>query len=242
MEFLENVSNGNIREALGYLEAYIGSPHVNLRHMLEVLEKEGASLFVIPLQDLVRSVLLGDSEFYDPRRSPVGNLFDITSPSRAEHVLCPILVEYTQTCGSELGSDGYVEFADLYDYVQPFGFSIDSISDALERAVNSRFITRSGFDRRDRRQPRAYRVAPCGVYATRKLARLFTYIDAVIDDTPIADPAFFSTLNPMSHTREIGARLRRAERFVEYLTEGWAAFVECAQQRGRHDDEEVVVT
>lgn len=227
-EFLENVSNGNIRDALGYLEAYIGSPHVNLRRMLDVLQAEGSRSYTIPLQDLVKSVLLGDSEYYDSTRSPIGNLFDIAFGGRSEHFICPILIEYLQARGSEVGAEGYVEVSDIYGFAQQLGFAVDTISGALERTTRARFITKSGFDRRSREEPRAYRVAPCGLYATRKLARSFTYIDAMIDDTPIADREFFATVQPISHNAALDARLRRAERFVEYLDSAWTSLGEMA--------------
>ena len=221
MEFLENVSNGNIRDALGYLEAYIGSPHVNLRRMLEILGEEGTGRFLIPTQDLVKSVLLGDNEYFDPSRSPVGNIFDISGPSRAEHFLLPILIEYIQATGALASADGFVELAQIYDFAQHLGYSIDAISSSIARSVECRFITKSGFDRHNREEARAYRVTPCGIYTTRKLARSFTYIDAVIDDTPIIETSFYDSLNPISHDRDLQARLRRAERFLRYLGDSW---------------------
>lgn len=221
VEFLENVSNGNIREALGYLETYIGSPHVNLRRMLEIIAAEGSGRYIIPLSDLVKSVLLGDGEYYDPSRSPIGNLFDISSASRSEHFILPFLIEHLQSQGSTASSDGYVSGEDVYGFAQGLGFSIDAIAGALTRGLQARFIGRAGFDRRRGDDARAYRVTPCGLYATRRLAHSFAYIDAIIDDTPIVDATLFSTLHPMSHDRDLPARLRRAERFAEYLNEAW---------------------
>jgi hypothetical protein len=227
MEFLENVSNGNIRDALGYLEMYIGSPHVNLRRMLTVLSEEGPGRYVIPLQDLVKSVLLGDGEYYDPSRSPIGNLFDLTTTSRAEHFILPILIEFLHIQGAQTSADGFVEIAQIYEFGQGLGFSVDVISSAITRGLDARFVTRSGFDRRSGEDGRAYRVAPCGLYATQKLCRTFTYVDAVIDDTPIVDPDFYGTLHPISHRGELNSRLRRAERFLAYLSESWRSLVEA---------------
>jgi hypothetical protein len=145
----------------------------------------------------------------------------VSSPSRAEHFVAPILIEFLQVQGSEASSDGFVELAQIYAFAQGIGFSVDSTSGGLVRALNARFITRSGFDRRSREQGRAYRVASCGLYVARKLAGSFAYLDAVIDATPIVDSGFFSTLQPMSHGRDLVARLRRSERFIDYLNQSW---------------------
>lgn len=189
--------------------------------MLEIIAAEGSGRYIIPLSDLVKSVLLGDGEYYDPSRSPIGNLFDISSASRSEHFILPILIEHLQSQGSTSSSDGYVSGEDVYGFAQGLGFAIDAIAGALTRGLQARFIGRAGFDRRRGDDARAYRVTPCGLYATRRLAHSFAYIDAMIDDTPIGDATLFSTLHPMSHDRDLPARLRRAERFAEYLNEAW---------------------
>lgn len=223
LEFLENVSNGNIREALGFLEMYIGSPHVNLSKMVRVLDESGR--YTVPIQDLVKSVLFGDGEYYDPDRSAIGNVFAIDSVSRADHFLIPLLVEFLQERSAEsTGADGFVELPDIYRFFQEIGFNVDSVTYAINQSVTSRLITRAGFDRRGRTEARAYRVAPCGLYVVRKLMRSFTYLDAVLDDTPIVDSDFFTSLSPISHSRELDARLRRAERFIKYLDDSWQTF------------------
>lgn len=233
IEFLENVSNGNIRDALGYLETYIGSPHVNLKRMLEVLES--GSRFTIPLHDLARSVLLGDGLYYDPTRSPIANIFDIESAARAEHFLMPLIIEFMQVVGANATSDGFVEIERIYDYGQRVGFSIDSIQGVLKRGIEARFITRAGLDRRSREEARAYRVTSCGVYVTTKLAGSFTYLDAIIDDTPIVDADLYATLNPMAHNRNLDARLRRVERFVRYLDGAWTTVGEGPRAESSFD-------
>jgi GTPase SAR1 family protein len=225
VEFLENVSNGNIRDALGYLEMYIGSPHVDLRRVVDIINEPARGRYIVPIQDLVRSVILGDGEYYDPLRSPIGNLFFMSAAARAEHFVLPLLIEFLNMNGSELtGSDGFVEATRVYEFLQSLGYSVDVISLGLTRALEWRFISRSGSDRKIREEGRAYRVTPCGMYITRKLATTFAYLDSVIDDTPIADLGLFGTLSPMSHDRELDARLRRVERFIRYLDESWDSF------------------
>jgi hypothetical protein len=223
MEFLENVSNGNIREALGYLELYIGSPHVDLRRMLTIIRSTGSSGYTIPMRDFARSVMLGDNAYYDPDRSSLGNLLDCGGAGRADHFLLPVLIEYLQIRSSSGAADGYVETGEIYDLLQNRGFDVDSIASGLSAALTNRFVSRSGFDRNAGQAARAYRVTPCGAYVVRKLLRSFAYLDVIIDATPITVPEFYSSLSPLSHERELDARLRRCERFVGYLDDCWSA-------------------
>lgn len=85
MGFLENVSNGNIRDALGYLESYIGSAHIDLERILRIIENDAT--YTVPVYDVVRAAMLGDYEYYDPTRSPISNVFDLDSGSRVDHFL-----------------------------------------------------------------------------------------------------------------------------------------------------------
>lgn len=223
VEFLENVSNGNIREALGYLEQYIGSPHVNMKRILEIVRGDNSSAYIIPIQDLVKAVGLGDSQYYDPSRSPFGNIFDASSLNPSTHFLTPIIVERLGDGAVDGSHDGFVEVGELYRYCQSLGFTADEVADALERALAGRLISQAGLDRSRASVARAFRSTSAGVYATRRLARMFAYVDLLIDDCPILDPGKVPLIVPLTHRGSLLARLDRADAFAEYLTECWQA-------------------
>jgi hypothetical protein len=53
-------------------------------------EKSGA--YYIPLHEFQRAVIYGDARYYDPDRSPIANLFDVTSVDPKEHFLLPLVI------------------------------------------------------------------------------------------------------------------------------------------------------
>lgn len=72
------------------------------------------------------------------------------------------------------------------------------------------------------------RITSSGAYHLLKLCTMFTYVDAMIIDTPIVDPQFERRVNPRAS--HIGDRLDRAELFVEYLDQCWRQFEGTAPQ------------
>ena len=83
--FVDNLSGGNIRRALDFLNAFIGSGHVNATRILAKQQEQG--FYVISVHEFMRAVIFGDNEHYDPSTSPIANLFDISSPDGREHFL-----------------------------------------------------------------------------------------------------------------------------------------------------------
>jgi hypothetical protein len=83
--FVDNLSSGNIRRALDFLNAFIGSGHVNATKILDKYNQQGS--YTIPVHEFMRAVIYDDHEHYDPSTSPIANLFDISTPDGREHFL-----------------------------------------------------------------------------------------------------------------------------------------------------------
>jgi hypothetical protein len=76
--FVDNLSGGNIRRALDFLNAFIGSGHVNATRILANQQEQG--FYMISVHEFMRAVIFGDNEHYDPSTFPIANLFDISTP------------------------------------------------------------------------------------------------------------------------------------------------------------------
>jgi hypothetical protein len=59
---------------------------------------------------------------------------------------------------------------------------------------------------------------PVGAYAVKRLIYQFTYVDAMVVDTPITDEGFAGQLQD---ARDIRDRLERCSRFLDYLDREW---------------------
>ena len=64
----------------------------------------------------------------------------------------------------------------------------------------------------------AYRITPAGRYYMRYLSGRFSYLDLVLQDTPISDREVFQTIKDLIGKKEMEDRFRRVTEFVLYLT------------------------
>jgi len=215
MEFVDNLSGGNIRQALDFLGAFVGSGHVDTGKIVTALQETGG--YIVPVHEFMRAVIFGDHEHFDPSASPLVNLFDISMPDGREHFLLGIVLALAERLGDMGAEEGYVEVQKIYEFCQGLGFQASQVQFALERAQSKRLLEPSPrFS--DVMAVTKYRITTVGAYTLRKLVRYFSYVDAMIVDTPIVDD---EVKRQIEDTRLIQERLDRAEIFLAYLDTQW---------------------
>lgn len=221
IEFLDNIAGGNIRLALDLVRQFFGSGHVDTQKIVD--KYEHTRHYYIPLHEFLRAVIYGDAIHYDPRRSYLANLFDVTEPDSKEHFLLPMMVAFLHQEGLKMGQQGFVDVARTYDRLQSFGFTADQVDRALVRAVEKKLVETGGREvpRTSDLMPDLLRATSIGVYHVDKMLRFFTYVDAMAVDTPILDE---QTRDQILDVETIHERLRRARIFCEYLDAQWSAF------------------
>jgi hypothetical protein len=165
---------------------------------------------------------MGTNVQYDPTRSPIANIFDISTLDPREHFLQPIILAHLRAPGVESSRDGFIAVGDLYDRVQPAGFTPEQIDIAIVRTFNKRLVETAA-----RRIPEpgkndscALRLTSVGLYHLRELIETFTYLDAVVVDTPILEKETRGRIKDV-HTLE--DRLERCMEFLSYLDQCWGA-------------------
>jgi hypothetical protein len=219
IEAIDNIAAGNVRRALDLVRSFFGSGHVDTLKILEIEERQRKG-YVIPLHEFLRAVIYGDSEHYDPTRSPVANLFDISHPDPKEHFLLPMLLELMASPSAKGTKEGFVETEWMYGKLQGYGFTVSQIDPAMVRASTWRLIDTEARARLGPGEPapNTVRITAVGAYHVKRLATMFTYVDAIVVDTPILDPDVREQIDVAEY---IGPRLDRAEMFVEYLNRQW---------------------
>lgn len=221
IEFIDNVCSGNIRLALEFITTFIGSGHVDTQKILDIEAMErGRRHYLIPFHEFLRAVIYGDNVYYDPQASAITNILDISNPDGREHFLLAILCEYIGRAGGFAGVEGFVEAGEIYEYAQRAGFTPAQIGSALSRTLRRNLIEAEARDipNGDREAPRSFRVTTVGLYHVGKLIRRFTYVDAMVVDTPILDQAARRRIIDVDG---IGDRLARAIVFCDYLDQQW---------------------
>jgi hypothetical protein len=212
IEFIENLSGGSVRRALELVMRFVGSGHVNNSKILSILDASGR--YTLPLHEFLRAVAIGDNEHYDPSTSPLANMFDISSDDGTEHFLLPNVISLLLSAGG--ADEGYVSTSSLYTSVQNLGFKPAQIDGGISRAVRFRLVETyprvpgSG----EVRDAIRIRVTTAGAYMVKRLAMEFSYVDAVIVDTPIVHAGYREKIRD---EQTISGRLARAREFIAYL-------------------------
>ncbi len=221
IEFIDNICIGNIRLALQFITIFIGSGHVDTEKILNIEERKKIQdrHYVVPLHEFVRAIIYGDNIYYNPKTSPIANLFDILNPDAREHFILPILIDYIGRSNQLPNSEGFIEIKSIYDYMQDIGFLPNQINSTLQIALNKQLIeSEKRLINSNGELPNLFRVTTLGLYHINILLRNFTYIDAIIIDTPILND---SIKKKISNVVSINERLTRSELFSSYLDLQW---------------------
>jgi hypothetical protein len=205
-EFIDNMSNGNIRKALDYVSIFIGSPHVDTKKIFDHIDHDGG--YSLRLFEFLHAVMYNDNEYYNAQDSPIINIFDITSNDRKEHYLLTLLILIIDKLGKSGGNEGFISIDIVKERLYSLGFLDSQINQAITRAATKKLIEYS------KQNNNNYRVLPSGIYSATKLPIMFAYVDAVIIDTPICDEETKSKIHTESTIRE---RLERSLIFIEYI-------------------------
>ena len=217
MEFIDNLSEGNTRQALEFVSDFMGSGHVDAQLIVEAYRAGGS--YNIPVHQFLRAVIYRDHQHYDPTVSRIANLFDISIPDGREHFLTANLVAFVQrSSGTSTGNEGFVELERIFEFGQGLGFQPAQIRYSLDRCIGKKLLEANPkFSKTI--SVTSTRITNIGAYTVRKLSGTFAYIDAMIVDTPIVNPASRARLGDATTIR---ARLERAGVFREYLDAEWA--------------------
>lgn len=221
VEFIDNLSGGNTRQALEFVGDFVGSGHVDAQKILEIHREEGA--YTIPVHEFLRAIIFRDHVHYDSTASRIANVFDISTPDGREHFLLPNLVAFVErTAGAFAGEEGYVDLDRVFEFGQGLGFRPSQIHDTLDRCFNKKLLEANPrFS--EAHSGASVRITTIGAYTVQKLCGMFAYVDAMIVDTPIVDPKSRRDITDANTLRE---RLSRAETFRQYLDSQHAALTD----------------
>jgi GTPase SAR1 family protein len=224
-ECVDNISGGNVRVALGLLTTFIGSGHVDTGKMLDLFVRKGN--YQISPHEFIRAVIYGDFRYFDPSRSAITNMFDISSHDGREHFLLPLVIGILDRSSAAVGTDGFVETRYLYESLQQVGFTPDQIDFAVSRAIDNKLLQTSGrqIPRGGDEMPSSMRATSSGLYHAYRLVGNFQYADAMIVDTPILDDTVRESIRPVE---DIADRLTRVEIFANYLDKMWSPLAKAA--------------
>lgn len=218
LEFIENIAAGNVRTALDFITAFIGSGHVDTDQILKI-EGQGKN-YELKMHTFLTAIILGNSIYYDPNTSPMVNIFDISTSDGKEHFALPLLLGVVdQATGADV-KEGFVDTAKVYDAMQSMGFTPDQIDFAVSRGCKKNLIETNARRLPEPGEPMAasIRITQRGLYHIHRAAHEFPYLDSVVVDTPLVDRQSRAAIRDVW---TIPDRLNRAETLADYLSKQW---------------------
>ncbi|KGD62572.1 hypothetical protein T9A_00863 [Alcanivorax jadensis T9] len=233
LEFLSNITGGNIRAAIEFVTNFIGSPGVDAEKIIEKMATKGR--YRIPLHEFTKQALLGEYSHYSSDTSMAMNLFDISNSDPNEHFLAPIILAFLDLDGRHRDNDGFCLTSELFSELQNSGFTGDQIERSLRRSTNKKLIETSQrvtFEEDINgaligEMPDSFRITSSGAYHFRRWMGQFAYLDAMVFDTPILSADVRENISEELESLTIDSRFKRASVFKKYLLDRWKRFTQA---------------
>ena len=218
LTFLNNTSNENIRKAIEIIKKFFGSGHVDMEKILDIYNDSGK--YLIPLHELLRSVIFSDNIHFSPTNTEIINVFDVRYYNSNEHFILLLLISLLDDYSKNSRNSGFVSIPETYSYLQGVGFTPPQIDSVLNFAYAKKMfeISQKGDKLDTEIQELQIRATNLAIYHLHFLIKSFTYIDAIIVDTPIIDSTYRGNI---PNTMNIKNRIDRAIIFKEYLDKQW---------------------
>ncbi len=227
--FLENITDGNVRELIQFVARMFGNPNVDLHSSVRALAD--TSDYIVPLHDFWKVAIQGDYQYYDPEKALAANLFDVTTNDPREHFALPLILGLLHESAPRRSSEGFVNYTDIVEALQELGIRQIAVDAALRRANNKKLIEapeRVTFEEDQGellgQMPQSFRVNTIGAYHLKVWMGTFNYLDAMCVDTPIFDETTSTEIKNKIRSFSLGDRYARAVQFRDYLNKIWTSF------------------
>lgn len=227
--FLENITDGNVRDLIQFVARMFGNPNVDLHSSVRALAD--TSDYIVPLHDFWKVAIQGDYQYYDPEKALAANLFDVTTNDPREHFTLPLVLGLLSENSPQRSSEGFVNYRDIVDALQELGIRQIAVDAALRRANNKKLIEtpeRVTFEEDPGeflgQMPQSFRINTIGSYHLKVWMATFNYLDAMCVDTPIFDESTNSDIRSKIRSLSLRDRYDRAVKFRDYLNKIWTSF------------------
>lgn len=228
-EFLENITNGNVRSAIELIVTFIGSPNVDVEKIINIVKTD--KNYRIPLHEFTKQAILGDFSHYEPESSRAMNVYDVNYPDQNEHFLALITLAYLDCATTPKDKDSFVMTNTIVSEFHDRGFTLEQIENMLRQMTNKKLIETSQrvtFEEDESGLkgdlPSMFRITAVGIYHLKRWCAEFTYLDAMLFDTPIFSSDVSDDILKSLESFTISDRFRRTSLFKQYLINVWNEF------------------
>lgn len=215
--FIESIAGGDMRRALEMSNLFLISGNTRMSKMLSIYREIGS--YQIAYDQLLRSIILGESTYYCSERSYIMNVFDVNTQYTNSHFLHLKVLQFARDrvqFETKMGR-GFLSISNLKQEAEKLSINEEAIEDSLARLARFKLIVFDHQDPEGVKRASHFKITQTGVYYLEQLSRRFVYIDLVWIDTPIADDNLEGELRYTIGKTDMPSRLERAEKLLDYL-------------------------
>lgn len=229
LEFLQETTYPNIREGLLLFEKFLLSGHADIgEYILRQQSSLGATNNPVPIWEFVKAVALENKKYYNHNISKVVNVFFPVEGSVSHFIKLKIL-NYLRIQIDNLGfKEKYISVQQIIDDFTSINYKPNIIMAELNELLSYNLVETD--DNSSDRDP-SFKLNPNnflsislkGNYYIKVLVGSFTYIDLVLQDTPLFSDEYYSSIKqafPLSEDngkRNLDKRAQTVVEFINYL-------------------------
>jgi hypothetical protein len=217
-QLLESIAMGNLRKAMAVFSSFLISGHTDAGKILSIVEQ--SENYLVPLHEFIKSIGLGDNRNYQSESSVIANLFTIADESRPCHFTKLRILEYLFFRRGQMEPIfglGFVRLSSIANSFEKIGTSEADLRESLQTMAAYSLVENDIYD--SKKVSDAYRITSAGRYYIRYLLPQFSYLDLVLQDTPINDSMKLDAIKEMIYKHDLNDRFSRVRLFLEYLNE-----------------------
>lgn len=219
VSFFENVSVGNMREALQMFSNFLISGNTNIEEMFVKEKDEDGDTFQIAFHQLLKSIMLGEFRFYSSDRSKTANIFDFDTSISDSHFNQLRILNYLseKRNAKSLVGRGYISIDDIIIKAEDVTLPRNVVIDSLSRLSQFSLVLYDNQSRTDLVTASFVKITPAGDLYLNDLIHQFGYLDNVLFDTPVADTDLVSQIRHSLNEYSLPNRVNRTKLFIQYL-------------------------
>lgn len=228
LQFLEQTTYPNIREGLEIFRHFLLSGHTNVSKYILRQHIDNKNRIPIPIWEFIKAVALDNRIYYNGEYSKIHNVFIPCKASTHHFTKIKILKFLSEFAITGARGERFIHINVIIDKFLSLGNKLDTLNKELQILLNQKLIetdTHISDTEHFNTITNELNIAISlkGYYYVHELINRFSYIDLVLQDTPIFDKQYFDAIRlsfPKARPdgyRDINDRFITAEKFINYL-------------------------
>jgi hypothetical protein len=185
--FIEALCFGNMRLALRMFSTFMTSGATDVDKMLTIYRRSEPRSYYVAFHEFVKSIMLNERRYYKDSASPILNVFDCAAERNSSHfsalrILRMLLLRRGESTDE---GQGYVDIGVLVSVAEDVFDNREDLIRALNRLVARQLVEVNTKSTDSITGASHVRVTSSGWYYCQFLVRSFSYMDLVLQDTPL---------------------------------------------------------